>query len=92
MEASLDDYSEPYDRVGNVFLLVAPGQEPVVARAARGFWIDSSAGRRDFYIYLPPAQFPRIVAGVEYRLAPQDERLPATWRANEGVRVVRPGK
>ncbi len=90
--ATFDDYNEFYEQVDKTFHLVGPNQERIQARAARGFWIDTNRGIRDFYVYVPPDQFQRIVPGAAYRLVPHDADRPVAWRVDEDVRLVRPKK
>ncbi|HZW08669.1 MAG TPA: transglutaminase domain-containing protein [Phycisphaerales bacterium] len=89
-EAGSDDYGDFYAEVGKLFLLSHPEHPQVRAFATRGYWIDSRIGLRDFYLQIPPEDYPLLVPGVEYRLLPQAAENGREWRVSDDVRVVRP--
>ena len=91
-EASLDDYSEFFNAVEKTFALITEGEEPVIGFASRGCWIDSSRGVRDFYIYIPPEQYEKLISGKTYRLVGNKSDAAQKWAIADGLKIVPPTK
>ncbi|HKB16568.1 MAG TPA: hypothetical protein VKF62_10910, partial [Planctomycetota bacterium] len=89
-EEGTEQYATFYGKVGKGFVLRAPGRPDLRARAARGYWVDSAAGMREFYLRIEPDEFPKMTPGVPYSLVPVEENETSRWVVAEEVKVVRP--
>ncbi|HET6204879.1 MAG TPA: transglutaminase domain-containing protein [Planctomycetota bacterium] len=85
-----EQYATFYAQVKKGFVLRAEGSPDVPARATRGYWAAPAQGMQDFYLRIEPAEFPRMLPGVPYRLVPPEEGGEWAWVVAEGVSVVRP--
>jgi transglutaminase superfamily protein len=88
-EEGTEQYATFYGKVGKGFVLRAEGRPDVRARAARGFWVDTTAGMREFYLRIDPDEFPKMAPDVPYSLVPVEEQASYRWVVADGAMVVR---
>ncbi|MCI0588259.1 MAG: transglutaminase domain-containing protein [Planctomycetes bacterium] len=88
-EEGTEQYATFYGKVSKGFVLRAEGRPDVRAGAARGYWVDSAAGMREFYLRIEPSELPKVTPGVPYSLVPVGENETYRWVVADGVKVVR---
>jgi hypothetical protein len=81
------DWMEFFRAASKRFVLRARGREDVPAEAMQKYWVDSGRGINDFILRIEPADFARMMSGVEYELAWDGKDQALRWKIDKGVAI-----
>lgn len=87
--ADAAEYKAFYDTAAKQFRFVAKGHPTVKAQAERGYWLDSSADCREFYLRIAPDEMKKLRDDVAYALEVVGQRDDARWIVAAGLEMRR---
>ncbi len=80
-------YTSFYGAIDRDFVLRADGHGDVIAKADRGWFLESDGAH--FYVRIAPAEVAKMAIGVPYRLVARNGNAGWSWKVAEGVTLTR---
>jgi hypothetical protein len=78
-------------RAGQEFRLKAGGRPDVCGRLSSWYFTNPAEDHREIEIVIPPDEFSKMAAGVDYAIQAVNEKPEYTWKVKEGLTIRRPG-
>jgi hypothetical protein len=80
-------YTSFYAAIDRDFALRVDGHDDVVARAERGWWLESDGAH--FYVRIAPDEVAKMAVGVPYALVARNGNAGWGWKVADGVTLTR---